>query len=75
MEKLTRQEQVSFFAAEDAINKLTLAEATNAQLAKTVSACTLENAETKMLKVPGCCCCCCYLLPLLMMLMLLLLLK
>ena len=51
VETSKRQEQVSFYAAEDAIKKLSEIEAANAKLSRQLAEHKVENTEAKMLKV------------------------
>jgi hypothetical protein len=48
---VTRQEQVAFFAAEDAIKTITELEAANAKLCKDLASYQLQNTEAQMLQV------------------------
>ena len=50
---MTRQEQVAFYAAEDAIKRITELEAANAKLAKDLASHQLQNTEAQMLQVRG----------------------
>jgi hypothetical protein len=49
---VTRQEQVAFYAAEDAIKRISELEAANAKLSKDLASHQLQNTETQMLQVP-----------------------
>ena len=48
---MTRQEQVAFYAAEDAIKRITELEAANAKLSKDLASHQLQNTEAQMLQV------------------------
>jgi hypothetical protein len=48
---VTRQEQVAFYAAEDAIKRITELEAANAKLSKDLASHQLQNTEAQMLQV------------------------
>ena len=50
LDESVRQEQVSFYAAEDAIKKLSESEAANAKLVRDNAEMIVESTEMKMLK-------------------------